>query len=640
MQIRRIETVKIVSIYTIFGVAWIYGSDTAVGWLVRDPEIIVKIAVSKGSFFIFFTATLLYFLISRFVQQLAVAERGRLESLKNYQAIFNATNEAILIHDAHNGSIVDVNGRMLEMFGYGRDEALTREIWQLSAGVSPYSQEEAVEKVRRAMLEEPQVFEWLSRKKNGELFWSEVSLKKVVTGGCDRIVAVLREISERKQAEEAVREREQFLQTILQTTADGFWVLNAEGRFVEVNNAYCDMSGYSKQELAGLHINDIEADETPNQTAERIQRISARGTDFFETHHRRKDASVFPLEVSVSFTKERGGQYVCFCRDLTERKRTEEALHATLRRTQIILSNMHAGILLVNNDNQIDFVNQSFCELFDLEETPTNLLGMSAAAMRTITPGVFDEPQAALVRIQEIIAQDQVIKNEQVSIRGKRTYLRDYIPLVVEEKKYGRLWHYLDITERKRAEEKLQESEERFKALHNASFGGITIHDKGLILECNQGLSQITGYPVEELIGMDGLTLIAPSSRELVMNNILAGYEKPYEALGIRKNGEEYPLRLEARMIPYQGRTVRTVEFRDITEYKQYEAERERMQQQLAQAQKMESVGPVGWWRGPRFQQHAGGDSRVLGTDPGASGGESAVPCGFARDPAGGATLG
>ena len=330
MQIRRIETVKIVSIYTIFGVAWIYGSDTVLGWLVRDPEIIVKIAVSKGSFFIFFTATLLYFLISRFVQQLAVAERGRLESLKNYEAIFNATNEAILIHDAHNGSIVDVNERMLEMFGYGRDEALTREIWQLSAGVSPYSQEEAVEKVRRAMLDEPQVFEWLSRKKNGELFWSEVSLKKVVTGGCDRIVAVVREISERKQAEEAVREREQFLQTILQTTADGFWVLNAEGRFVEVNDAYCAMSGYSKQELAGLHINDIEADETPHQTAERIQRISASGTDFFETHHRRKDASVFPLEVSVSFTKERGGQYVCFCRDLTERKRTEEALHTTL----------------------------------------------------------------------------------------------------------------------------------------------------------------------------------------------------------------------------------------------------------------------------------------------------------------------
>ena len=65
-----------------------------------------------------------------------------------------------------------------------------------------------------------------------------------------------------------------------------------------------------------------------------------------------------------------------------------------------------------------------------------------------------------------------------------------------------------DITKRKQAETALKESEERFKALHNASFGGIAIHDNGLILECNKGLSEITGYAYHELIGMDGLSLI------------------------------------------------------------------------------------------------------------------------------------
>ncbi|MDQ7831142.1 MAG: PAS domain S-box protein [Desulfovibrionaceae bacterium] len=128
-----------------------------------------------------------------------------------------------------------------------------------------------------------------------------------------------------------------------------------------------------------------------------------------------------------------------------------------------------------------------------------------------------------------------------------------------------------DITERKRMEEALRESELRFKALHNASFGGITIHDKGVILDCNQGLSEISGYAQEELVGMDGLLLIAERSRGEVMQHILAGREKPYEAYGVRKNGEEYPLRLEARNIPYKGRMVRTVEFRDITEHKRAE---------------------------------------------------------------------
>jgi two-component system, cell cycle sensor histidine kinase and response regulator CckA len=135
----------------------------------------------------------------------------------------------------------------------------------------------------------------------------------------------------------------------------------------------------------------------------------------------------------------------------------------------------------------------------------------------------------------------------------------------------GVLLNYHDINVRKQAEEALRESELRFKALHNASFGGIAIHDKGIVLDCNRGLADMTGYSVTELTGMDGLLLIAERSRNDVINNIQSGYEKPYEASGLRKNGEEYPMRLEARNIPYKGKTVRTVEFRDITDQKQAE---------------------------------------------------------------------
>ncbi len=155
----------------------------------------------------------------------------------------------------------------------------------------------------------------------------------------------------------------------------------------------------------------------------------------------------------------------------------------------------------------------------------------------------------------------------------------------------GLLGNYHDITQRKQAELLLRESEARFKALHNASFGGIAIHDQGAILECNQGLSDMTGYTVDELIGMDGLLLIAPSFRPQVMEHIRSGYEKPYESMGLRKNNESYPVRLEARNIPYKGKQVRTVEFRDITERKKAEAEYETLVAQLNQARKMESIG-------------------------------------------------
>ena len=150
-----------------------------------------------------------------------------------------------------------------------------------------------------------------------------------------------------------------------------------------------------------------------------------------------------------------------------------------------------------------------------------------------------------------------------------------------------------DITQRKQTEKDLRESEERFRSLHNASFGGITIHDGGVILECNQGLATMTGYSIEELVGMNGIILIAEQSRDMVIEKIKSGYELPYETVGLRRNGDEYPLRLEARNVPYRGKQVRTVEFRDITEIKRAEAEQRRLSDQLTQAQKMESIGQL-----------------------------------------------
>ena len=133
------------------------------------------------------------------------------------------------------------------------------------------------------------------------------------------------------------------------------------------------------------------------------------------------------------------------------------------------------------------------------------------------------------------------------------------------------LWSWMLRLQVKSRTRELQQSEERFKVLHNASFGGIAIHDQGIILDCNQGLSEITGYPTEELIGMNGLMLISEKSRDMGMSTILSGHEDPYEAIGIRKNGEEYPVRLEARNIPYKEKHVRVTEFRDITDQKRAE---------------------------------------------------------------------
>jgi PAS domain S-box-containing protein len=149
------------------------------------------------------------------------------------------------------------------------------------------------------------------------------------------------------------------------------------------------------------------------------------------------------------------------------------------------------------------------------------------------------------------------------------------------------------INERKLIEKALRESENRFKALHNASFGGITIHEKGIILDCNQGLSDITGFSIEELIGMDGLMLIAPEWREPVMEKILSGFEQPYEVEGIRKDNTRYYLRIQSKNIPYHGRKVRVTEFRDITESRLAEKEKFDAQKITGEQKQLALVGQV-----------------------------------------------
>jgi PAS domain S-box-containing protein len=120
----------------------------------------------------------------------------------------------------------------------------------------------------------------------------------------------------------------------------------------------------------------------------------------------------------------------------------------------------------------------------------------------------------------------------------------------------------------------LHESEERYRALHDASFGGLFIHDRGIVLDCNQGLSDMTGYSLDELIGMDALnTLVAPAWREIVSKNILSGFGQPYEAEGVRKDGTIFPLYIHGKNVPNKERIVRSVEYRDITEKRKTEEE-------------------------------------------------------------------
>ena len=123
-----------------------------------------------------------------------------------------------------------------------------------------------------------------------------------------------------------------------------------------------------------------------------------------------------------------------------------------------------------------------------------------------------------------------------------------------------------EALERKGAEDALQASEENSRALSEAAFEAIFLSEKGICLGQNLAAEKMFGYTPSEAIGMTGTDWIAPDSREMVRNNMLSGYEKPYEAIALRKDGSTFPTEIQGKMICYQGREIRVTSLRDITD--------------------------------------------------------------------------
>ena len=114
--------------------------------------------------------------------------------------------------------------------------------------------------------------------------------------------------------------------TIIQTSMDGFWLIDIQGNFLDVNDAYCRLIGYNRDELLTMKIQDVEAAETYEETIQHIKKIKEKGHDRFETSHRHKNGKLVYLEVSSNYIDTGGGRFFVFLRDITERKKVEEAL--------------------------------------------------------------------------------------------------------------------------------------------------------------------------------------------------------------------------------------------------------------------------------------------------------------------------
>jgi len=243
---------------------------------------------------------------------------------KRLRTIVDNAVEGIVAFD-RSGVLQSLNPAAARMFSYGDAEAVGRSAGELLpevditryglAGARPLSG----------------ALQTVGRRKDGSSFPIELSIGMASLEGAPQLIAIARDITERKQAQEVLRQSEERHRTIIQTALDGFWLADAQGRLIEVNETYCRMSGYSMRELLSMRIPDLEASEAAEGVAARMQKIVSQGHDRFESRHRRKDGSVFDVAISVQFRPIDGGRFVGFIQDITERKQAEQELRRSQR---------------------------------------------------------------------------------------------------------------------------------------------------------------------------------------------------------------------------------------------------------------------------------------------------------------------
>jgi PAS domain S-box-containing protein len=512
------------------------------------------------------------------------AEEALRETEEKYRLVVENAGDAILI--AQDGMIQFVNPRALEILGYSYDEFISRPFVEF---IHPEDRMTVLEFHLKRIKGEwvPEVYSFRVVDKDQNIRWVEINAVLITWHGKPATLNFLREITERKQAEERYR-------TILRTTMDGFWIVDMEGHFLDVNDAYCRLIGYNRDELLTMRIPDVEAVESPEETTHRIQKIMEVGGDRFETRHRCKDGSTIDVEVSVNHMEDDGRQMFVFLRDITRRKQAEEALRLANAYNRSLIEASLDPLVTIGPDGKITDVNAATEKITG--HSSKELIG-------TDFMNYFSEPGKAEAGCQQVF-QYGFVQDYALEIRHKDGHLT---PVLYNASVYrdeagqvmGVFAAARDITERKRAEETLRESEEKYRSiLENIQDGYFEVDLAGNCTFANDARCQNLGYTKEELIGMNNRQFEDEENAKKVYQGFNRVYRtgepvKNIEEEVIRKDGTKAFSELSVSLIrDPEGKPIgfRGIS-RDATERKRAEEEKVALVDQLRQSQKMEAIG-------------------------------------------------
>ncbi|MBK8667956.1 MAG: PAS domain S-box protein [Saprospiraceae bacterium] len=262
-------------------------------------------------------------------------------------------------------------------------------------------------------------------------------------------------------------------------------------------------------------------------------------------------------------------------------QKTEESLYRTINLFQTLLANLQSGVLVENENREILFTNQLFCNIFGIPAAPEDLIGADCTNSAEQSKSLFQEPEIFVDRISEILDQKIAVYNESLIMADGRSLERDYIPVIINGVYKGHLWQYTDVTERVNSHSQIMASEERNRLIMDSALDGIIIADSdGFIKYWNPSAVKLFGWSGSEVVGKKMSETIIPEAlreahtagmkrfkmtgQQRILNQLL-------ELPALNKEGHEFPIELSIISFKQNENVIYCAFVKDISERKKSE---------------------------------------------------------------------
>jgi PAS domain S-box-containing protein len=466
-------------------------------------------------------------------------EKALNDSVRNYKEIFNSTNEAIFIHDAATGEILEVNDSMLKMYGYDNKETLLKNVDDFWLKEEPYSKQSSFVYIRKTINEGPQTFEWLARKNNGERFWVEVSLRETEIGGNGRILAVVRDITERKKIENTLKQQKDEFESIFNLVPAQIWYKDTKNNFIRVNNQVCESLGLTHAAIEGKSAEEIFPEFAKQYFEDDLQVIKS-GKPKLGINEQIKTASgeIRDLHTDKIPVFNENGEVkglIAFVLDITERKKAERELNESKEKWESLFNNSPNAIAVYKAvDDGKDFI---FTDFNLTAQKVDNITREDVIGKRIseLFPGAGALGFLELFRKVWQTGKTEFIK----ASLYKDDRIEGWRENIIYKLNTGEIVAiYNDVTERMKAELALRESEEKFRSIfeNHSAIKLIIDPDTGNIIDANQAASDFYGWSIEEL-----------KRKKIQQINILP-QAKVFEIMQSIKNKNHYHFELQHRI--------------------------------------------------------------------------------------------